>query len=54
MKRSLDKFLTVDVGQQKLNSLSLLYIEKKLLNSAINYDKLIDEFAELKVRKRAI
>ncbi|ESO05720.1 hypothetical protein HELRODRAFT_77310 [Helobdella robusta] len=47
-------FLRSTLGQQKLNSLSLLYIEKELLNSSINYDKLIDEFAELKVRKKAI
>lgn len=47
-------FLRSTLGQQKLNSLSLLYIEKELLNNSINYDKLIDEFAEVKVRKKAI
>ncbi|ESN96798.1 hypothetical protein HELRODRAFT_92768 [Helobdella robusta] len=47
-------FLRSTLGQQILNSLSLLYIEKELLNNSINYDKLIDEFAELKVRKKAI
>ena len=46
------KILRSTLGQQKLNSLSLLYIEKELLNNSINYDKLIDEFAELKVKKR--
>ncbi|ESO01990.1 hypothetical protein HELRODRAFT_65462 [Helobdella robusta] len=47
-------FLRSTLGQQKLNSLSLLYIEKESLNNSINYDKLFDEFAELKVRKMAI
>ena len=47
-------FLRSTLGQQKLNSLSLLYKEKEILNNSINYDELIDEFAELKVRKKAI
>ena len=37
------------IGQQRSKSLSLLYIEKELLDNSINYGKLIDELAEFKV-----
>ena len=37
------------IGKQRSKSLSLLYIEKELLDNSINYGKLIDELAEFKV-----
>ena len=48
------KDFTITLGQKKLNSLSLIYIEKKLFNNYINYDKLIDESAELNVSKKKL
>ena len=38
------------MSQQRLNGLTLLSIEKEMLNE-INYDNLIDNFATQKARK---
>jgi hypothetical protein len=39
------------LSQEKLNSLALLYIEAEIMNT-INYDDIIDDFANKKSRKK--
>lgn len=46
-------YLRSTLSQQKLNSLSILYIEKELLHNT-NFDDLIDQFVQLKIRKKKI
>ena len=43
-------YLRSTMSQQRLNKLTLLSIEKEMLNE-INYDNLIDNFASQKVQK---
>ncbi|XP_023224120.1 uncharacterized protein LOC111628369 [Centruroides sculpturatus] len=44
-------YLRNSLSESKLNSLAVLYIEQNALDN-INYDEIIDNFAELKTRKQ--
>jgi len=46
-------YLRSITGEDRLNDMAILYIEKDILNQ-INTDKVIDEFAKNKARRKLI